>query len=125
MYEKSVNPAKVQCDTARISENRYRLRFTGLSKNLHDCECRIKYTADSAAAWINGRCIMDDFYKNGKWQINLRRHDFPEEMEIELTPLRKDDAVYLEAWPVMVNGAVCRLDEVKMVSVVRERIIAA
>jgi hypothetical protein len=124
VYEKNITPPEVKCSVMRISDTRYRLQFMGITNSEHDCECHISYTAESAKAFINDRFIMDDFYKDGKWQINLHRHNFPEELEIELNPLRTNDGVYLEAWPPMPNGVACRLNSVKLVPVARVRVPA-
>jgi hypothetical protein len=117
IYEKEIHPIEAKCDVAQISETRYRLRFFELSNQEHDYECHIKYTAENARAYIKGRLIMDDFYKDGKWQINLRRHNFPKEMEIELSPLHSNDMIYFEAWPPISNDYICRFDGVKLVAV--------
>ena len=122
VYEKNITPVGLKCNAAQMSETRYRLQFMEVSNREHDYECHINYTAESAKAYVNGRFIMDDFYKDGKWQINLRRHNFPQEMEIELNPLHINEPVYLEAWPPMSNGVVCRLNSVELVPVVRVHI---
>jgi hypothetical protein len=122
VYEMNITHVEAKCNVTKTTETRYRLQFKGLSNSEHDCECHISYTAESAKAFINGRFIMDDFYKDGKWQINLRRHNFPQEIEIELNPLHINTGLYLEAWPPMPNGVVCRLNSVKLVPVTRVRV---
>ena len=124
VYEMNIPPVEFKCNVTQVSETCYRLQFIGLSNKEHDCECHINYTAESAKAYVNGCFIMDDFYKDGKWQINLRRHNFPQEMEIELNPLRINEGVYLEAWPPMSNGVVRRLNSVKLVPVTRVHVPA-
>jgi len=101
---------------------RYRIILPTLPTT-HDIVCRINYTAESATVYANGQPIMDDFYKDGQLTIALRRHNFPEELEIELTPLSVGDPIYLESWPVMHDGAVCRLDGVKVTPMQRVVIV--
>ena len=117
VYISSLSLPQAECNITQVSESRYHLQFAYPTMQAYDYECHIHYVADSAAAYMNGQLIMDDFYRDGTWQINLRRHGFPTEIEIELTPLKKGDAVYLEAWPPMKNDAVCRLDEVTLIPV--------
>jgi len=111
VYTRSVPANSGKSDITQLSDTRYRLDFSGIDP-AHDYEICIKYTAESAKAYINGKFVMDDFYKDGQWVINLRRHGYPKSMEIELNPLNKDEPLYLEAWPTMENGTVCRVDDV-------------
>jgi len=117
VYEKNFAKSLSKCEITKLSKTRYRLNFQGLKNEQYDYECHINYSAESAKAFIDGKFVMDDFYINGKWQLNLRRHDFPNEIEIELNPLKNDEPVYLEAWPPMTGGLVCRLDEVQLKAV--------
>jgi hypothetical protein len=120
LYNKTLDFDKPDCAVDMIAENRYRLRFTGFVDDAYDYECHIKYTAESAKAFVGGEMVMDDYYTDGHWQINLRRHGFPEEIVVELNPLRADERVYLEARPVTgADGSVCRLDGAE-VRVIRE-----
>jgi len=120
VYEQEPRPvlAEAQCQFVQISQTRYRLEFAGLDPE-HDYDCNIRYTAESAVAYVDGHAVMDDFYTNGQWHIGLRRHGFPATMEIELNPLHSNDAIYLEAWPPMPEGFACRLDGVTVTPVAR------
>ena len=118
VYEKELNPTGAECQITQLSETRYRLQFAGLNRE-YDDECRIKYTAESAVAYIDGEAVMDDFYKDGQWHIGLRRHNFPAAMEIELNPLHASEPVYLEAWPPLKNGSACRIDSVTIRPITR------
>ena len=118
VYEKKVRPAEASCRVARLSQMRYRLEFAGIDPT-NDYDCNVKYTAESAVAYVNGDAVMDDFYKDGQWHIGLRRHGFPATIEVELNPLRATDAIYLEAWPPMADGSACRIDGVTVTPVTR------
>jgi len=122
LYEKELNPAEAKCRVSQISETRYGLEFTGLAPG-QDYDCKIKYTAESAVAYVNGQAVMDDFYKDGQWHIGLRRHNFPPAMEIELKPLQANEPIYLEAWPPMAKGFACRIDGVTLSPVLRLAIL--
>jgi len=118
VYEKKLELPRAQCLAVKVSDTRFRLEFSGLEP-CYDYDCEISYTAESAAAFIDGRAVMDDFYTDGKWHIGLRRHGFPPVMEIELNPLRRGDPVYLQAWPAITGDSVCRMDGVKVAAIAR------
>jgi len=119
-YESKMHATGAKCQVTKLSATRYRLQFSGLDQS-HDYDCKIKYTADSAKAYANDHLIMDDFYKDGQWYIGLKRHNFPSTIEIELTPLNSNAQVYLEAWPQIENGSVCRIDSVEVIPITRVR----
>jgi len=118
IYEKVAYQTKAICQVTPLSDTRYRLQFLGIDPQ-HDYGCIVKYTADSAKAYIDNHLVMDDFYKDGQLYIGLQRHNHPKIIEIELSPLHSDAQVYLEAWPPMVGSSVCRIDSVDVTPIVR------
>jgi len=118
MYERQLPKSRAYCKVTTQNDTRYRLEFIGLDPKF-DYECNIKYTADSAKAYIDNRLVMDDFYKDGQWYIGLSRHNNPKEMEIELEPLYANAQIYLEAWPPMDKEFVCRIDSVSIMPIYR------
>jgi len=121
VYERKKIQSQPTCRVEKISEYMYRLTCSDIPETADDVVCRLHYTADCAEIYVDGKKVMDDFYTDGHWQINLRRHGFPNIMDIVLRPLKKDDFVYLEAWPLLEKGQICRLDNASVVSV--ERIV--
>ncbi|MCL2570779.1 MAG: beta-galactosidase [Defluviitaleaceae bacterium] len=118
VYEKRILKSQASCQVTPISSTRYKLNFNNLDPN-HDYGCIVKYTANTAKAYIDGRMVIDDFYRTGQWYIGLGRHNFPKTIEIELEPLYADTQVYLEAWPPMKDDSVCRIDGVEIIAINR------
>jgi len=120
IYESKVQATHAHCHITQLSDTRFRLQLCEYDP-MYDYGCIIKYTADSAKAYADGQFIMDDFYKDGQWYIGLKRHNFPKTIEIELTPLNANAQVYLEAWPPIEKGAVCRIDSAQVIPIKRMR----
>jgi len=119
VYEKSCTllaERPLHDEAIRKKQDCYHIIIPDISP-VHDIICRINYTAESATVYANGQPIMDDFYKDGQLTIALRRHDFPQELEIKLAPLNAGDPIYLESWPVMQGDTVCSLDGVTVTPV--------
>jgi len=118
LYNSAIPHCDASCSITPISDTRYQLDFDGLDPQ-YGYTCIIEYTADTAKAYIDGQLIMDDFYKDGVWVIGLDRHNLPKTIEIELEPLHVGAQIYLEAWPPMSEGSVCRIDRVTVAPVMR------
>lgn len=109
---RKVMPAKsAVCKIEKVAEGQYRLALA-YPEDAYDYHLNLHYRANTGVAYVNGRAITDDFWADGTWCIGLKRHGFPDVVEISLEPLHKDTPVYLDAWPEMDGESVCALDEV-------------
>ena len=56
--------------------------------------------------------INDHFYTGQLVPISLKYFGFPRKLTVKIKVLRKDDWVYIEKWPELIDGRVCRLNAV-------------
>ena len=101
------------CELTALSEGRYSVSLV-YPGEADDWFLHIGYRGESARAFIGGEFVADDFYAGPPWTIGLRRFGLPHEIVLEIETLREGDGVYLEKWPEMDGGAICRIDTVSM-----------
>ena len=117
----------------------YKIDFSALSKTLRgaktlsDIFVKIDYTGESARLYAkkNGKrtLILDHFYLGEEypWEIGLKRFVQPasdcalsdeelSEVELEITPLKKDAKIYIEKWPEISGSEIATLKSVKFES---------
>lgn len=63
----------------------------------------------------DGEKINDHFYTGQKVPVSLRYFDFPEELEIKIQALHKEDWVFIEKWPRLKDDRACELIEVSVI----------
>ncbi len=81
-----------------------------------DCFLNIRYEGNTARLYEGAVLVADNFFIGSEyaWEIGLKRfgrgksHCF----RLEIEELRATTEVFLEAWPQMENGRVCRLTDV-------------
>lgn len=112
-------PVNGCCELRQTAEGEYTVSLEYPSKS-DDYFLRVCYRGESARAYLNGELAADDFYSGEDWIIGLKRFGFPSELTVKVEPLRSGDGVYLERWPEMENGMVCRVDAVGMIREVKE-----
>jgi hypothetical protein len=67
---------------------------------LSDIHLRIHYAGDVARLISDGRLLDDDFFNGRVWEIGLKRflpEAFGEELEVDVLPLPRTPAIYLDA----------------------------
>lgn len=70
----------------------------GLPEGLNDVICRINYIGDTGQGFINGKLVIDNFYKGVPWKIGLKNYlEIPGEkdMVFYFRPMY-NDAVFLQ-----------------------------
>ena len=100
------------------------------AKTLSDIFVKIDYTGESARLYAtkNGKrkLILDHFYlgEDYPWEIGLKRFVQPtadcalsdeelSELELEITPLKRDAKIYIEKWPEIAGSEIAVLKSVE------------
>ena len=79
------------------------------------------YEGDSAKLFKDEEIIADNFYTGQSWEIGLKRFydrfGTANELKLraELTPLCENDKIYLQNWPKMEDGKVCRIINILLI----------
>jgi hypothetical protein len=84
--------------STRFGEKKFSLKLPDLTLGLNDVFLQIDYTGDTAMGFMNGKLVVDEFYKNMPWDIGLRNLlsiDSSREMVFYIRPLYKN-ATYLK-----------------------------
>ena len=84
--------------STRFGEKKFSLKLPDLTPGLNDVFLQIDYTGDTAMGFMNGKLVVDEFYKNMPWDIGLRNilaSDSSREMVFYIRPLYKN-ATYLK-----------------------------
>ncbi len=76
---------------------------------INDCFIKIDFAGDSTKLYVNGTREGDWFYTGKRWEIGLKRFDFPETIVIEIEELKEKAECFLETWPKMSNGRACEM----------------
>ena len=50
---------------------------------------QVDYTGDHAEMYLDGEMIADDYAVGRPWRTALKRHGWPEEVEIRVYPVKK------------------------------------
>lgn len=84
--------------------------YSNIKKDkIHDCFIKIDFGGDTAKLYINGMQEGDWFYTGIRWEIGLKRFDFPETLVIEIEELKENAERFLETWPKMTDGRACEV----------------
>lgn len=70
---------------------------------------KLQFAGNYIALYKDGVLIADDYYKDGTWEVSLKRLKYPSELYVKITPLYKDDCIYLEKPPKYVKSMACAL----------------
>lgn len=87
-----------------------------------DTLLQMSFAGDRMEIFLDGHKINDYFYTGQEALLSLGYFDFPEKLTVLVHRLRAEDAVFIEEWPPMEPGGVCRLQEVKVREEYRFRI---
>jgi beta-galactosidase len=117
VYERKLHKSEVGVIFEKACEKdgqkNYRIHLNYPDKEFEDCYLKITYEGDSARLYLDDECIADHFYYGLPWEVGLKRFDFPEELYLEISPLKEKDPVFLEIRPCFVDGIACRVMEIK------------
>ncbi|MBN2154324.1 MAG: hypothetical protein JW839_22910 [Candidatus Lokiarchaeota archaeon] len=68
----------------------------------------IDYVGNAATLHINGKAVADDFYTGIPWVVGIKRWVpgiLGTHVRLSITPLEKDDDIYLQKWPAAEGDA--------------------
>ncbi len=82
-------------------------------KDISDCFLQVMYYGDGARVYVNDICVGDHFYTGEPWEIGLSQLGMPEEIRVEILPLREHSEIYLQEWPKFKSGIACMIHSVK------------
>ena len=93
--------------TVSYPEEKGRDRLSG-----RDTLLWLQYAGFGMEIYCGEEKINDHFYTGQQVPVSLGYFGFPEKLRVKVNALREDTAVFLEQWPEMENGRVCRLEAV-------------
>ena len=116
VYEKELTLHKAQVELELIEESKekkvYQIKIENIDKACNDLFIDINYNGDCSKLYIEDEYVDDHFYTGEKWEIGLKRFDFPTELKIEIMPLEEEAKIFLEHWPEMEDGRACKISKV-------------
>lgn len=94
-----------------LAEEAYRIYEVEIvyGENIEDCLISLEYAGDSVQICCEGEKIEDHFYAGQAVEMSMRYFDFPASLTVKVNVLRRTDRIYLEEWPKMTEGKICRL----------------
>lgn len=93
----------------------YHVRLNYAGKKAEDYLLWIEYAGFGMEIRKDGEKINDHFYTGQKVPVSLRYFDFPENLEIKIQALHKEDWVFIEKWPRLKDDRACELIEVSVI----------
>ena len=93
----------------------YHVRLNYAGKKAEDYLLWIEYAGFGLEIRKDGEKINDHFYTGQKLPVSLRYFDFPENLEIKIQALYKEDWVFIEKWPRLKDDRACELIEVSVI----------
>ncbi len=115
VYKKDIPKTCAKAFFKSISPFEYEISFENLNHNVNNLFLQIDYTGDSGKIYIDHKLIADNFYTGEKWEIELKRFNFPNKIRLEIAPLYKDDKIYLENFPKIENEFISKLNSLKLI----------
>lgn len=116
VYEFVGEKVDVQAEAVVLSQDDeksvYEVNITYPSKDIKNAFLHINYGGDSGKIYLDNKLIADNFYTGQIWEVGLKHFNFPSKLTIEIYPLRSDDKVFLEKWPVMKNDKICEIESI-------------
>jgi hypothetical protein len=129
-YESTVeyrNDAKAEFE--KISETdeltTYRIKASNLPEGACDVFMNVNFAGDIARLYSGDEILTDTFYTGQLWEIGLKRYsDLDFDGQITITPLLENykEKMYLQQWPEMDNGKICKINEIEMIAQFRIKI---
>ena len=88
-------------------------------KGLSNLYLKVSYVGDMARMYGGKKLLDDDFYSGQDWTVGLKRLGTTEPLELQVLPMRKGAAIFLDAG-MMPTIAGAQLDGVKDIEIVPE-----
>ncbi|MBO5623923.1 MAG: beta-galactosidase [Butyrivibrio sp.] len=122
IYEgRKVLENKLSASFEKESDTQYTITVPGELKDAAEIFVHVDYEGDSAKLFKDEEIIADNFYTGQSWEIGLKRFydrfGTANELKLraELTPLCENDKIYLQNWPKMEDGKVCRIINILLI----------
>ena len=117
--EKYLNSGKVSFDKEKDAEGRalYNVSVSDMPAGANEVYMHIDYAGDTAALYSKGEILTDSFYTGQEWEIGRKRYENNSfKGEIFINPLCEEDKkkMYLQSWPDMEGGKVCKLNSIRL-----------
>lgn len=115
-------------ETASLDENcgkSYEISVSGIENLANEVYMHLDYVGDTGKLYQDGEIIADSFYTGQLWEVGLKRflrNNLDFKAKLEIMPLKEDDKLYLEEWPMLENGVGCRLRGINTVTEYRMKI---
>jgi hypothetical protein len=97
----------------------------GLPDGVQEVLLRVRFTGDVLHAMIGEELIYDEFYQGLPVDIGLRRHSrrLQDGLILRISPLRRDQDIYLDQWPEFTRGEMAQLHGVGAVPIYRASVV--
>ncbi len=113
------NTGKISFEKISEAEDlvKYSINVSDMSADADEVYMYVDFEGDIARIYTDGDIATDTFYTGQLWEIGLKRYaqtDF--KGEITITPLYEKyrQCMYLQQWPEMEDGKVCRINNIKL-----------
>lgn len=119
VYERKCPESLLELSIEKTEEEKdsitYHVRLNYAGKKAEDYLLWIEYAGFGLEIRKDGEKINDHFYTGQKVPVSLRYFDFPENLEIKIQALHKEDWVFIEKWPRLKDDRACELIEVSVI----------
>ncbi len=120
VYERRIDSPSATVTFNKVSENaeestyEIAVSYAGKGNRIagRDTFIRLDYEGYGMEIYADGEKLNDHFYTGQQVPISMRYFNYPERLIVKVKALRQDDWVYLERWPELEEGRVCRLNAV-------------
>lgn len=116
VYEYIGERVNIQVEPVVLSQSEektvYEVNIKYPSKDIKNAFLHINYKGDSGKIYLDNKLIADNFYTGQIWEVGLKHFGFPHKLTIEIYPLRSDDKVFIEKWPVMKKDTICEIENI-------------
>lgn len=113
VYESNIDEKKIipcfELLESTAEKNSYRIHIEYPEEIIEDGFLHISYGGDRGKLYVNDKFRADNFYTGQKWEVSLKKFNFPKVFIVELYPLDNDARIFLETWPSMKDGRSCEL----------------
>lgn len=118
VYERKCPESLLELSIEKTEEEKdsitYHVRLNYAGKKAEDYLLWIEYAGFGLEIRKDGEKINDHFYTGQKVPVSLRYFDFPENLEIKIQALHKEDWVFIEKWPRLKDDRACELIQVSV-----------
>ncbi len=122
IYEYKYKGFEKKATFNKKSETEYEIEMGAFDVKPYDVYLNIDYIGEMADLYIDGEKVADEFYCGEKWQVALRKFDFPSKLTLKINPLHKEEKIYLENFPKFEGDRISVLNSI-LVEVFEKAII--